>query len=50
MTCCHELFGYSHMIVVIVDGAKLDLNLENHEPDLRVISMVVDHHLDLVVR
>ena len=38
---------YSHMIV---DGAKPSLNLENHEFDLRVVRIIMDHHLDLVVR
>ena len=50
MTCCHELFDYSHMILDIVDRGKLGLNVENHELNLRVISIVVDHHLDLKAR
>jgi len=35
---------------MILDGAKSDLSLENHDFDLRDIIMVVDHHIGLVVR
>jgi len=35
---------------MFIDGAKSDLNLENHDFDLRDIRMIGDHHVGLVVR
>jgi len=35
---------------MIIDGAKSDLSLENHDFNLRDIRMIVDHHENLVVR